>query len=115
MSIRLFYEKETGGHPLPDDFEVHHIDGNREHNEITNLVALPKHLHVEYHLNLLPELRKESFQLVGVNQSGQKSLSFYVQQLNKFMFTFHECNKWIDFRDYLRGEIANIHKLSYNG
>ena len=30
-------------------FEVHHIDRNRENNDIKNLVLLPKKLHREYH------------------------------------------------------------------
>lgn len=30
-------------------FEVHHIDRNRENNDVHNLVLLPKKLHREYH------------------------------------------------------------------
>ena len=30
-------------------FEVHHLDRNRENNDINNLVLLPKKLHKEYH------------------------------------------------------------------
>lgn len=30
-------------------FEVHHIDRNRENNDVHNLVLLPKKLHKEYH------------------------------------------------------------------
>lgn len=30
-------------------FEVHHIDRNRENNDIKNLVLIPKKLHAEYH------------------------------------------------------------------
>lgn len=31
------------------EFEIHHIDRNRENNDIRNLVLLPKKLHKEYH------------------------------------------------------------------
>lgn len=31
------------------EFEIHHIDRNRENNDIHNLVLLPKKLHKEYH------------------------------------------------------------------
>lgn len=30
-------------------FEIHHIDRNRENNNLLNLVLLPKKLHKEYH------------------------------------------------------------------
>lgn len=30
-------------------FEIHHIDRNRENNDVHNLVLLPKKLHKEYH------------------------------------------------------------------
>ena len=48
MNYRTFYEKETSL-SLPPDFDVHHIDLNRENNQIKNLVAIPKPLHCEYH------------------------------------------------------------------
>lgn len=34
---------------LPKDFEVHHIDGDKNNNDIKNLVALPVDLHRDYH------------------------------------------------------------------
>lgn len=40
---RYKYEYEIG--PIPEDWDVHHIDGNKEHNNIENLVALPKDEH----------------------------------------------------------------------
>jgi len=33
------------GHPLPDKAVVHHIDGNRENNENSNLVVCNDHAH----------------------------------------------------------------------
>lgn len=31
------------------EFEIHHIDRNRENNDVHNLVLLPKKLHKDYH------------------------------------------------------------------
>jgi len=34
---------------IPDNFDIHHIDGNRNNNLIDNLVCLPVKLHSDYH------------------------------------------------------------------
>ena len=46
--IKAFYVKKTG-RKVPVGFEIHHIDFNRENNDISNLVALPKKVHRDYH------------------------------------------------------------------
>lgn len=51
IEYRLKYEHLTGC-VIEDDFDIHHIDFNRENNNIKNLVALPKKLHKEYHKTL---------------------------------------------------------------
>lgn len=113
MNYRAFYESELKV-SLPESFEVHHIDENRENNLITNLVALPKELHQKYHL-LKPKtvLTLVDFNLRGTIEIGSASFQCYVHELTAFMYVRYECNKWIDYRDYLRGIIPNFNKLSY--
>lgn len=48
FNYRKFYEKQTGK-KIPKDFDIHHIDFNRENNDIMNLVAIPRELHKKYH------------------------------------------------------------------
>lgn len=48
MDYRTFYEQKTK-RKLPSGWDVHHIDFNRENNEIENLLAIPKHIHILYH------------------------------------------------------------------
>ena len=48
MDYRILYEEKTKM-KIPKNFDIHHIDGNRNNNEITNLVALPKKIHSKYH------------------------------------------------------------------
>lgn len=46
---KKFYE-EYYGIEIPSGFDIHHIDGNRENNNIENLLMLPSDLHHRYHL-----------------------------------------------------------------
>lgn len=45
------YYQEYYSINLDKDFEIHHIDYDRENNNISNLVALPKKLHHKLHCN----------------------------------------------------------------
>ena len=48
FNYRQFY-KDYYGIDFGTGFEVHHINLNRDCNEIWNLLLLPKDLHMEYH------------------------------------------------------------------
>ena len=51
MNYRKLY-KDYYGIDFDDYFEVHHIDRNRENNNIDNLLLLPSELHRQFHFNL---------------------------------------------------------------
>jgi hypothetical protein len=44
---RYIYEKEYG--KIPDDWDVHHVDENKQNNELSNLMALSKSDHTKLH------------------------------------------------------------------
>lgn len=48
MNYRKYYEKELKC-KIPKGWHIHHIDLDRNNNEINNLVAIPKKLHEEFH------------------------------------------------------------------
>lgn len=48
MDYRKLYEAHYGIKILPG-FEIHHIDQNRNNNNIKNLLLLPKRLHSQLH------------------------------------------------------------------
>ena len=48
MNYRDLYAKHYGI-KIPPNYEIHHIDGNRGHNEIANLILLPKDVHETLH------------------------------------------------------------------
>ena len=60
FNYRKFYEKQTNK-KIPKDFDIHHIDLNRENNDIINLVAIPKCLHRKYHTLLGKMMHFDNF------------------------------------------------------
>tara|TARA_S200002703_G_C3736998_1_gene226584 strand:- start:674 stop:880 length:207 start_codon:yes stop_codon:yes gene_type:complete len=47
MNYRKLYENKIG--KIPNDWEIHHIDFNHNNNNIDNLIAIPKIVHVVIH------------------------------------------------------------------
>ena len=50
---RKLYEKSFGITWDRNLYDVHHIDKNRNNNNISNLLLLPKDLHLKLHYNLI--------------------------------------------------------------
>ncbi len=48
MNYRKLYEKHYNL-KIPKNWEIHHIDANRNNNDINNLIMLPKKLHKALH------------------------------------------------------------------
>lgn len=48
MKYRKLYESHYGI-KIPPGYEIHHIDQNRNNNDIDNLILLPKKLHSQLH------------------------------------------------------------------
>lgn len=53
MNYRKFYEKTTGM-DIPKNHHIHHIDFNKNNNNIDNLVCLKNKLHFNYHSSVFP-------------------------------------------------------------
>ena len=48
MNYRKAYERHLDA-KIPFDWDVHHLDEDRNNNEMDNLVAIPRELHTLYH------------------------------------------------------------------
>lgn len=48
MNYRKLYERHYGI-KIPPEYEIHHIDFNRNNNDIINLLLIPKQLHRQLH------------------------------------------------------------------
>ena len=65
MNYRKKYQDEyfsKTGQLMPKEYEVHHIDANRENNNYDNLIGLPKQLHKILHsrIGLIPKIPLEN-------------------------------------------------------
>lgn len=54
---RYVYEYHNG--EIPDGYEVHHIDGDTDNNDISNLALVTKEEHKRIHAEMLTEERRE--------------------------------------------------------
>lgn len=45
--------------PIPNGYEIHHVDFNRENNDISNLVCIPKEEHHKIHSDALTDEQRE--------------------------------------------------------
>lgn len=101
---KRYYEIEFG-----NEYVIHHIDGNRENNDINNLLLLPSKLHSKYHF------QKQIIETIPIpttiNGNSLHSQSYYLDCLESFLDTLKECNKWYDYKMFLDGCIPNIHGI----
>lgn len=106
------YENETG-HKIPNNFHIHHIDLNHNNNDITNLVMLPKELHIKYHsyLSNLPKDLNLRTELTSIISGGNGYNRKILKDLLYFVDIWEECCRWVDYRDYLLGKIPNVHHI----
>lgn len=67
MDYRKLY-KEHYCIEFGSDYAVHHIDGNRSNNDISNLLLMPRHIHTAWHnVQLKIELLKRQPIQYGLN------------------------------------------------
>jgi hypothetical protein len=86
-------------------YEIHHIDFNRNNNNIENLLLLPKKLHTKYHFYLqeldLLNWKTGKIELnIKINQFG---LLPYTNdnEIIKFLEVYNECIKWLNYKERL--------------
>lgn len=111
FNYRKFYEKQTGK-KIPKDFDIHHIDFNRENNDIANLVAIPKELHSEYHRALYQIQYQVEYKInfkIKISQfTNLCNNQFHFKEWEDLTTVFHtttEIRNWVDYRNFLLGTI----------
>tara|TARA_R110002050_G_scaffold267504_1_gene409202 strand:- start:86 stop:454 length:369 start_codon:yes stop_codon:yes gene_type:complete len=80
---RKLYTKETGK-SIPNGYEIHHVDANRENNKMENLIALPINFHktLHLHIGLLPKETLEEL----LNLYNKTNKNFTTQALVNWIF-----------------------------
>ncbi len=123
MNYRKYYE-EMCNLKIPSNCEIHHIDFNRQNNNINNLVMLPATLHTKYHTKLseykgfnleLDEQLKSP--LIGYNYN-EFALNEWTMRAKKFVETWYECESYVCYRDYKLGlshliDVEQIEEVLY--
>lgn len=107
-NYRKIYEKKCNI-KIPKNYEIHHVDFNRENNNIRNLVMLPKEIHQEYH-KAYEELNSFYIQkeIISIIDKGNGINEIYKNKYEKFIRIWEECCKYANYRDFCLGLIPNF-------
>lgn len=90
------------------DYDIHHLDFDRNNNDISNLLLLPAELHKRYHYYLQAlDLRDwKSGEIVLKTRIDRHGFEYYSDQtLYEFLLVLSECQKWLGEKrqmDWLR-------------
>lgn len=95
MNYKKFYEECTWKR-IPRWFHVHHIDHNRDNNDIENLVAIPNDLHWKYHNSC-----SERSQYIDISAPNKNLWFFQFQWYFIDWQLIYSSSLWIVYREYL--------------
>ena len=113
MDYRKYYEERTNK-KIPKTFIIHHIDFDKNNNEIENLVALPNDKHLKYH-KLFPFLFPfPDLVIKGNSETGGGYFGMFIENLQELYKIYKECQSWVDYRNFLLGLIDDIHSIGDN-
>lgn len=78
------------------EYVVHHIDENRQNNDISNLLLLPRELHSKYHTY------KTQYMMIpydpDLSTSASMARRLYKTTYNDFEKVLEEAEKWVDLK-----------------
>ena len=91
---------QTYGITWDADLEIHHIDRNRQNNNISNLILLPGYLHNELH-NCLNEAKiiNEPVEVKDLIETMMGCMfnfgkSYYQEIFLRLLYVLSECKRW---------------------
>lgn len=98
---RTIYKKHYGI-KFSSEYVIHHIDENRENNDIKNLLLLPRVLHSKYHTYKTQYLTitGESGICLDLTYSGSKQRDFQLSYLQSLTEVLSEISYWV-YEKYL--------------
>lgn len=101
------------GIKIPSGFDIHHLNLSHSDNRIENLLMLPYSVHMKYH-ELRPQLQDltVNVEITSINNSGHNSNLLFFDYFEKFLPVYNECCYWKDYKEFLLGNIPNIHNIN---
>ena len=112
MDYRKIYESETKT-KIPKGFDVHHLDFNRDNNDISNLVALPRDLHAKFHTTYNELYMPNKSDMIPVNSFQTGFIHFCLNTITEYEKVYADVIEWITYRDFLMGILPNIYNKNY--
>nr|DAH58037.1 MAG TPA: HNH endonuclease [Caudoviricetes sp.] len=90
------YYKKYFGIDFGNEFEIHHIDGNRDNNNIDNLILIPDKTHSDFHQTsrFFSEFTKISPDLAGINQINV----YCADELERYVCSVSEIKRYFEFK-----------------
>ena len=97
------YYKNYFGIDFGRDYVIHHVNFNRDDNDIGNLLLMPRELHGKYHMNLNYFEYYIDSQRILTDANG---CQLAPQVLENFAEVLHEVNLWryykeTNYRDFV--------------
>lgn len=93
------YYKEYYGIDFGKEFAVHHIDMNRDNNEISNLLLIPSSTHNKFHLSSYiydSGCKAINPNLKGINAS---CLNYEIEMLKVYLDSIIIIQEWLGYRE----------------
>lgn len=95
------YKKMHGIDIRKNDFDVHHIDHDKNNNSMDNLVLLPRILHRRYH-KIHSEMQRHEFaiprKIVGKNVCND---TYMISLTKEYFKVLEECADWKHAKDMI--------------
>lgn len=117
MDYRKYFEN-TLGIAVPEDFDIHHIDFNRENNSIKNLVAVPRKLHKQFHF--YHKLVKSRFDQLYINgivycttfcgiDSNELEINNFIKDYRKYLKVFYDMCSYVNKKENILNNIPTCY------
>lgn len=95
------------------EYVVHHIDFDRENNDISNLLLLPRELHSKYHMIInaitIDSSKPKADGIIDVRLSNILITDYNFKMFEHLPETVAECFKWEEWRRYRYDEGVKAH------
>lgn len=96
--------KDHYGIEFGRDYVVHHIDKNRENNDISNLILLPNRLHSKFHC-VIDGLQGQSMNLSDIKATPDsiRAMMWFESEWNAAYEIMSAMQPWIDEKEKADG------------
>ena len=99
---KFIYESVNG--PVPEGYTIHHIDFDKNNNDISNLIALPKKQHKKFHdcVNYIRGLSGRNIKIkIEGSKNDEKYMELYKKGFRAIKLIINQDKEYILMRDHI--------------